>query len=484
MLIFLLFSSGLLLNKTTAAPINLDVSITYATFNSPEQPYVEIYIHVLGPSVQQIQVSDSLFQSKIEVVNLFRQDDQIVKFDKYILESPPSPHAISLYDLKRYGLSNGEYHLEVTVRDINSPELARVFKSPLVIDYETEGLTQSDISLLSAFYEDNSNNAAVKNGYYLEALPFNFCHKNISNLIFYNEIYNTDSAIGDDFLVRYTIDKVRGNGEAETLMIGNKKRSPKSVNILLLSMDISRLPSGNYNLNVEVRNRVGELLSSKTIFFQRSNPFLDLEIAKNAPIDNEFVASLTANELRYSLKAIAPLVKDADVSLINAIIGNRDSLEAQRRYLFTYWTAYNPTDPQKSYNEYMEVARAVDEMYKSGFGYGFETDRGVIFLKYGRPDDMMTVETDPSAPPYEMWLYNDFPKTNQTRVKFLFYNPSLATNDFRLLHSTAIGEWNNPQWEIELYRNAPDEIEGSDFISGTRMRDGYNRNARRLFEDF
>ena len=62
----------------------------------------------------------------------------------------------------------------------------------------------------------------------------------------------------------------------------------------------------------------------------------------------------------------------------------------------------------------MEVAKAVDRLYKSGFGYGFETDRGNIFMKYGKPNDIVTVENDPSAPPYEMWVYNDFPKTKQT----------------------------------------------------------------------
>lgn len=481
--LFIAFCLGCQMITAAEKLLNLDVSLTYATFKAPEQPYVEIYLHILGASVEKIPVNDSLFQSKVEVVTIFKQTGNIVKFDKYILESPVSTRVINFYDLKRYGLTNGAYDLEVTVRDINSPANARVFKTQLVIDFADSGLMQSDISLLAAFHEDNSDNPAVKNGYYLEALPFNFCHKNISILSFYNEIYNADQAIGDDFLVRYTIDKVEGNGDTETIMIGNKKRSPKPINVLLLSMDISKLPSGNYNLSVEIRNRIGELLSHKTIFFQRSNPYLDLEIAKNAPLDDEFVAKLDAEKLRYSLKAIAPIAREADVELINILISNRDSLDAQRRYLFTFWTAYSPNEPEAAFMRYMEVASAVDKLYKSGFGYGFETDRGVIFMKYGKPDDILTVENDPSAPPYEMWLYNDFPKTMQTRVKFLFYNPSLAPGNFQLLHSTAIGEWNNPQWEIELYRDAPNEIQGDDFISGTKMQDGYNRHARRLFED-
>ncbi|MEK7253111.1 MAG: hypothetical protein AAB316_00070, partial [Bacteroidota bacterium] len=108
--------------------------------------------------------------------------------------------------------------------------------------------------------------------------------------------------------------------------------------------------------------------------------------------------------------------------------------------------------------------------------------RGNIFMKYGAPNDVISVENDPSAPPYEIWFYNQFPQTGQNNVKFLFYNPSLADNGFLLLHSNARGEINNPRWEIELYRNAPTESEDSDFIGGTRMQDNVGRHARRLFE--
>jgi len=478
---FFLVSSNFII--ASVENLNLDVSLTYATFTTLDQPYVEIYVHVLGASVQKISVNDSLFQSKVEVVTVFKQEGNIVKFDKYHLESPVSKDIVNFYDIKRYGLKNGTYDLEISVRDINNAANARVFKTPIKVDYEGTGLMQSDIELLSAFHQETSDNPAVKNGYYLEALPYNFCHKNLSSLTFYNEIYNTDKAMGDDFLVRYTINKERGNGESEVVMIGNKKRNPKPVNVILLSMDISKLQSGNYNLKVEIRNRAGELLNEKSISFQRSNPYLDLEIAKNAPLSDEFVANLNIEELRYSLKAIAPIVGDRDSELINILISNRDSLEAQRRYLFTFWVAYSPNEPKQAYERYMEVARAVDNLYKSGFGYGFESDRGNIFMKYGKPDDIVTVENDAAAPPYEMWLYNSFPKTKQTNVKFVFYNPSLATGDFRLLHSTALGELNNPQWERDLYRDMPNDIQGDDYISGTKMNDGINRNARRIFED-
>lgn len=102
----------------------------------------------------------------------------------------------------------------------------------------------------------------------------------------------------------------------------------------------------------------------------------------------------------------------------------------------------------------MEVAKAVDKNYKSGLGYGFETDRGLIFMKYGKPSDMVNIQDDPSSAPYEVWLYYDIPKLNQSNVKFLFYNPFLDGVDYRLLQSNARGEVRNPNWKKELYKVA------------------------------
>lgn len=479
-----LLFSFVLLCTAIFSHANINASVTYSTFLAPDQPFIEVYLFVEGNSVEQVMNTDSLFQPSVEVILMFKKEDKIVKADKYILNGGWSEKRVNLYDLKRYALDNGEYLLEVVVKDVNNAANLSVYRTPVTVDYaKKEKLMQSDLQLLRVVRPDNSESIAVKNGYYMESIPFNFYYKNTSKLYFYNELYNADKAIADDFLVRYTIEKVNGNGSTEAMIIGNKKRSPDPVSVLLYQMDISKLPSGNYNLVVEVRDRIGTLLSDRSVFFQRSNPFLDEELAKTAPIEEEFVADLTKEELRYSLKAIAPIAKQADMELINLLIANEDSLDQQRRYLFSFWAIQSPVETERAYRKYMDVAKHVDLTYNSGFGYGFESDRGFIYMKYGAPHDVRTVETDPTAPPYEIWVYERFPKTNQSRVKFLFYNPSLAPGDFRLLHSTARGELQNEQWELELYRDAPNDIEGTDYISGTRMNDGFNRNARRLFED-
>jgi len=319
----------------------------------------------------------------------------------------------------------------------------------------------------------------------MEPLPYNFYGRYASSLNFYNEFYNTDKALDEDFMVSYSIQQV-DNSEAKTIMIGHKRQKPQPIIPFLMQMDISQLPSGNYNLLVELRSRSKELLSRKRIFFQRSNPLLEedatLELT-DAEIEEEFVQKLTSEQLEYSLRALVPKMPQGDVDIVNTMI-RKNNLDAQRLYLFSFWAKESPTNPEFAYKKYMEVAAAVDNKFNSGFRHGFETDRGYYYLKYGQPDDIEFRDQEPSAPPYEVWSYYEFPKTNQNNVRFVFYNPSLAPGNFELLHSTAIGERNNPNWQRDLYRDAPNEINSSDHFGDDGMLDNFNRRADRVFRDW
>jgi GWxTD domain-containing protein len=462
-----------------------DASLSYATFKTTEQPYIEIYLHLAGSTVTYQQLTDSTSQAGIEVLYLFKQGEQIVQYDKFNLLSPVTDgRPLDFIDIKRYGLPNGNYNLVVAVKDLNNPENAKEYSSAITIDYPEEGLLQSDIQLLASYDKGKPGDPFVKNGVHMEPLPYNFYGKYASNLSFYTEIYHADKVIGEDFMVSYSIEKLE-NGKPSTVMIGHKRKKAAPIIPLLQQMDITQLPSGNYQLVIEIRNRLKERLSRKVIFFQRSNPFLKMEELDLASVDisKEFVNKLTPKDLKYSLRALTPKLPSGDVDVVDYMLKN-DSIAGQRLYLFSFWAQNSPNNPEAAYNKYMEVARAIDKQFNSGFRYGFETDRGYIYLKYGQPDDIVTRETEPSAPPYEIWSYNEFPATRQNNVRFVFYNPSLAPGNFQLLHSDVIGEMNNPNWQHLLYSNAPNEIMGNDYFQGTQMQDNFNRNANRIFRDY
>lgn len=470
---------------TISSLFALDASVSFATFKAPQQGYVEIFTHIVGTTVQFNLGPDSMFRSSVEVIVLFKQGEDIVKYDKYQLNSPATRRAIDFIDIKRYSLDDGEYMVEVSITDLQLEGNSQSYQSALVMNYQKAGLLVSDLQLLSSFKKSTEPGPFVKNNLELKPLPFNFYGKYADRLIFYTEIYQSDVGIGDDYLLSYMINAKDGGEEPETIIIGHKRKNPKSIDVVLLQMDITQLPSGNYELVVEIRDRNNQLLKRRSVDFVRANPFLNVEevVIDSTQVNEEFVANLELEELSYSLRAIAPLINNNDVETMNILV-KEENVEAMRMYLFSFWVKQNPNRPDLAYQEYMKVARAVDVTFKSGFGYGFETDRGYVYLKYGPPSDMIREENDPVAPPYEIWSYNYVERTRQNNARFIFYNPSLATGDFRLLHSTVRGELNNPQWEVELYRDAPNEIEGTNFIDGTQMQDNFGREARSRVNDF
>jgi GWxTD domain-containing protein len=461
----------------------LEVSVTHAAFKGAASNYIELNFYIVGISLTQVQVDSINSQGSLEVTTLFKQNGQVTKFDKIVLKSPKSLDPIDFFEMRRYELANGVYDIEVQFKDLKKESNVATFKSMFIMDFNDRNLRQSDISLLSRYKADSSDSKYTKNGIYMESLPYQYYDQTYKELAFYNEIYNTDKYGTDDFLLSYSIEKANAQANELSKAIGHKRYKPTPFMTNLATMDISNLETGNYRLVVSLHNRNNDLLSQKEVFFQRGNAAkeVNLDTISADALQKEFVSEMDNQQLKFSLKAIGMNLPDTETAAFKEMM-NDTSREVKQRYLFKYWAKKNPTLPEQAHDEYMMVARAVDKTYNNGFGYGFETDRGRIFLRYGRPDDVVTVENEANAPPYEVWVYSKVARTEQTNVKFLFYNPKLVVNGYTLLHSTCRGEMSNPRWLHELYKNVPNELIGGS-VDGREVKPGINRRASQIFND-
>jgi GWxTD domain-containing protein len=461
----------------------LDASVSFCTFQSPDQTYFEVYFHFFGKTINFDTLATGELQAGVEVFIMVKKaEEEIVLVDKYNLHSPKFTVRKDFLDLKRYSLGNGEYTLFIKVTDLQDPDNNTQFETPFFISYDKSSPALSDIQLVASLKKaENQENVFVKSGFELEPQAYNFYNKNTKALLLYHELYNTEYLTSGSLKVNYTVFKKVNNEEKEFLS-KSKTIRPSKIYPVVQSLNIEKIPSGNYLLKVELVEESGNILDKKAIVFQRSNPDYDESVEDTGESTDDFFAALSPEDMEYSLRAIAPLLED-QADFINSLIA-AGVKKSQQMYLSSYWKKRAPKETRDAYEKYMQVARAVDQQFQSGFGHGFETDRGYVYLKYGRPDDIISVDDEPSAPPYEIWSYNYFPQTNQGNVRFLFYNPSLSPGNFTLLHSNARGERSNPQWQLELYRDAPNEIDGGNYIDGTEMQDNFGRRAARYFNDF
>ncbi len=460
----------------------IDADVNIVTYYQDDQPFIEVNIHIVGSSVTQKKLEQAYVESRANVLITIEKDNEILDFRKYALVSPKAPSASDFIDLKRFTLQPGQYTVNIELTD--QLDISNTLKKTINLDIsprDKEVFSSATQLLYDAQASENQDNPFYKYGYVLLPTAYNFFHQGIDKLIVFEEIYglqflNESSLAAKISIINTDKSDAEPTNKFKRLKIDNKV-------VILESFDISEMKSGNYKLMVEIINKTNDVLHTSTTYFQRSNPSYDAKLlySEGIEIDDTFVGKLSNEELEYNLKALAPLLPQSEITVLNVLL-SEENIKGQKFFLFNYWNRYNPVKPEESFNHFLKIAKAVDVKFYSTVGRGFETDRGYIFLKYGRPDNVISVENEPSAPPYEIWFYDKLDLTGETNMKFLFYNPSLGGNDFQLLHSTSRFEVQNRQWELELYRDAPNDIDGNP-VDATSVVDNVNRRAREYFED-
>jgi len=438
---------------------NLQATFSYATFFAPlEGPYVETYLKIMGSSAKYVQQKNGQYQAAIEISVLYNQGETPKYFDKYNLLSPEIKDTLTSFynftDLKRVSLPKGNYNFILTIKDKNEPN-AKPFelKQDISLDYMPNVIAISDIELLDSYKASVSIGALEKNGVELNPLISNYFSKENNSLKFYTEIYNTSSILDKDlFLLNYHIENFETKKPLDNFSNSSRQIS-KPVSILLTEIDISELPSGNFNLVVEARNRNNELLAKKGTFFQRSAKIANAGNGENLDfrtrnINNTFAAQITNKDsLTEYINSLYPISSpDENTFAINQL--ELQDLHIMQQYFYDFWIKRNSENPGKGWIEYKIQVDKANAFYHALNKKGYRTDRGRVFLQYGPPNSVSESYNETNSYPYEIWQY--YKAKNETNKKFVFYNPELATNDFKLLHSDAKGEVYERQWQYLL----------------------------------
>ncbi len=466
-------------NKASAIEVYVQPLCFYT---SSFQAYLETRLFIHEKGIQKTYLKDSTAFIQVLVTFYLRKDGELLKAEKLSLQSPAAKQVRPIIHAVRWAVSPGDYVLETKITDPSDPLSEIGLIDTVRVHSSNKASFLSDIQLSGfASTSTDSLSAMVRNGIYSEPIPFSFFDQSLFRLYAYMEVYRkTDKS--EKQVLKFDLMRKDSSGRFALVQEWFKKLKSITLEPYLLQHDISELTTGSYQLIVSLQNDAGAELDSKSVYFERRNPFWDRihYLYSSRKEDKLFFDTLSPATVEYALRAVHPLIESQDVPVIDRLIkDNRD--REKRLFLFNYFS--NQSDTARSaFGKYMKLAHYLDVLFKSGFGYGFETDRGIIYLRYGRPDEVISEDKDNGAFPYEIWKYHRVRQNNQTNVKFLFYNPDLAESDFRLLHSTAIGERFNRRWEVELYKNAKGEFKGDNELDATEMKEGFNRRAREYFD--
>lgn len=304
LLLYSILTTVILPNTVTAQSKRLKAQLSYNTFYSPaDGPYLETYLAVTGNSVYYKQQANGKFIANIEIKVTFKQDSAIKFFDKYNLISPESDSSenitFNFLDQQRYPLANGTYQFELSIADLNAAEkIPFLVTQPIKLGYYPHIVAISDIQLIESYSkaEPGKESVITKCGYNLVPFVDNYYPQSKDKISFYAEIYNTSKVTdGGVYLLNYYIETYEQKRILENFR-GFSKRGASEVGVLLSEFPIESLPSGNYNLVVEVRSNKNEILAFKECSFIRFSPLADEQKAgelEKVNIENTFVTALT-----------------------------------------------------------------------------------------------------------------------------------------------------------------------------------------------
>lgn len=471
------------------------------------QPYVETYLQ-FDAWTMHFKPVDGGYRADAEVTLVLRQQDSVCYVKKYDLSSPTVDDLahldFSFLDVQRFSVANGVYNLDITLRDKGSEAPATAVSEKLVVNYSKRQPSLSSLLLLASINPTRKENILSRGGYDMEPYVSDFMPEQVKQLNYYYEVYDLDryytsTSKREAVLAVAYIEELETGLRLESTQAVLRRQVAPTVPVLG-SIDIASLPSGNYNLVCEVRDRANNLLLYSKLPFFRSNP--GVKGAELGDYATSFASKITDEaQLNLYLDALYPLASETEKSAVAELV-KRPGLAEKQEFLYHFWTLRNAMAPEAEWLKYKERIDYVQEHYSYPMTRGIMTDRGRVYLTYGPPDfvrdeknfaivghstsreNRSTTLTDLGNRtyegdgvgvgqvfylPYQLWRYNRISGDAENRV-FIFWDEHRSGN-YQLLHSNARGEVQEADWERRLSRQQIPEGEVGEV--GRQFNRGY-----------
>ncbi len=211
------------------------------------------------------------------------------------------------------------------------------------------------------------------------------------------------------------------------------------------SLDLTGLPAGEYRLRLRVRLDDSSVVVEAP--FAMGSLAAALAQAVPAPVprgEDVLFDGRSETQLDSLFAPMTHIVPPEELSVYGTL-----ATEGRRRFLKAFWQRRDPT-PQTPDNpamhEYYRAVTYTNEAFRepgAGGIAGWRTDRGRIYLRNGRPDDVLR-RPSASPRPYEVW------KFTRDRVRyFVFYDQS-GFGNYRLIGTNDTRETGVMDWERYL----------------------------------
>ncbi len=433
----------------------------------------EYYLSFPANSLKHKKTTEGKLQCEINVnVGMVKNGDTVF-YDNYVINSTPSSEMT--LDKEEYLsqhqiiIPNGEYIFFMNAKDmLNENERKINVDRPVKVGYGNSFIQISDLQNLKSYKPTNHQGQNSKNGIEMVSRNSNFFSAAQDKFIFYVEVYNAANVMnqGETYLLEGRIVDTKSGKIIEEAGFF-KKLKAENVNPVLAEVDLSKVPSGDYNIILEIKDRENRSLFSREKYFERYHPAMNpvMEETTEISLDSSeydpcmIAESINMKNLNFLLNGLMPLAKTNERSFAEAVTNSGD--EKQKINFLCYFFQKRETqdkDARTLFLEYKERLEIVEKKYSTQTMPGYQTDRGRVYIQYGKPNriddefsDMSRQAINNAIIPYEIWIYYAVTEPQaQSNVQFVFAQTNRANYNYEIVHSTAIGEYRNPNWKEEI----------------------------------
>jgi GWxTD domain-containing protein len=354
-----------------------------------------------------------------------------------------------MVDVLRYLMQPGLYEFSFYIEDLNDSTntYTKSIEAKIEIYSETD-ISLSDIQFASSIKQAkmDKNNVFWKSGLEIVPNPGAIYGSRTPVLFYYLESYNLERLLkSDTYKNKAYITSLDGKViEKINPRIQQKKVLNSSIEVG--TINISSLSSGVFNFNFEIFDMEDSLRCSAIKKFYVYNPSIDVESEgeieniEKAIVESEFTG-MNEKELDNDFE----LTRYFTTSEQGDFYKKLDNAEAKRRFLFEIWKNVDPT-PNTRINEfklqYKQRIEDANEEFRSYARKGWKTDRGRVYILYGRPTDIERYPNNPTSYAHEIWHYDNI----EGSIIFVFVDLQ-EFGEYIQIHSTKRGEPINNNWE-------------------------------------
>lgn len=436
-------------NLAPASGRRFTLEVDYARFrNDAQSGYLEVY-YGFHPRLLNYHFANAKYHGGVKLLTRFKdkKSNQIVTERRTTLHISEADTAATWYSYPvmtqaGFTLPLGEYALEVMSVDsldaLRSDSTTFTFQ----INAYPEAVGVSDIELCKNITASTrKEDLFYKNA--LEVMPnpqLLFGSATAPVIFHYVEFYNLNPE--ETYNVKTVISGADGKEAKATT---KKKKFGVKNAVEVGTTNVTTLPSAKYRLHIVLSNAAEQHVIDTFRDIYIYNPHL--KTAENPVAVNSNVSGL----VRLSLDAMNTEFRQAQYLATKDEIKMYASLTSEsgkREFLVNFWNevAKGKNDwPPITRTEYLQRVTVANEKYSALGREGWQTNRGRVYVVYGKPDEIERNTSTGDTKPHEIWYYYSI----ENGVQFLFVE-RLGYGDLELVHSTKRGELQDSNWQRYL----------------------------------